>query len=141
MIVLFISFILQTHPSIMNQLAIYEWKYRILLISDYTDNGTMLEEQKKMIAPFLEGIRERKLIIAVDTQESAYWITPPEENSDLKNSKPTLSDSGKYKVQLIGLDGGIKFSSDQAVGMNEIFGRIDAMPIRRMEMEKENGNN
>lgn len=43
-------------------------------------------------------------------------------------------ESGRFTVILVGKDGGEKFRSGEPVSARDLFGRIDAMPMRRREM-------
>lgn len=45
-------------------------------------------------------------------------------------------EDGRFAVALVGKDGGVKFRADEPVPAREIFGRIDAMPMRRREMRE-----
>ena len=49
-----------------------------------------------------------------------------------------LSDQGSFNFYLIGLDGGIKFSSSSIVDNKKLFNLIDVMPMRRHEIENNN---
>jgi hypothetical protein len=43
---------------------------------------------------------------------------------------------GSFVVVLVGRDGGEKFRSEDPVSAQELFDRIDAMPMRRREMRE-----
>jgi hypothetical protein len=47
------------------------------------------------------------------------------------------ADGNQFRVFLVGKDGNTAFASSNAVAAKEIFGRIDAMPMRRDEMQKD----
>ena len=42
----------------------------------------------------------------------------------------------EFAVVLIGRDGGEKFRSDGPVSVEELFSKIDEMPVRRREMRE-----
>lgn len=42
----------------------------------------------------------------------------------------------EFAVVLIGRDGGEKFRSDDPVSVEELFSKIDEMPVRRREMRE-----
>lgn len=46
----------------------------------------------------------------------------------------TNPDSG-FEILLIGLDGGVKLRQDKVIDAETLFARIDAMPMRRQELE------
>ena len=49
-------------------------------------------------------------------------------------SEWTDPDSG-FEILLIGLDGGVKLRQDEVIDTETLFARIDAMPMRRQELE------
>jgi len=48
-------------------------------------------------------------------------------------SEWTDPDSG-FEILLIGLDGGVKLRQDEVIDTETLFARIDAMPMRRQEL-------
>lgn len=47
------------------------------------------------------------------------------------------ADGSRFRVFLIGKDGHTAFSSDKPFSAEYLFGKVDAMPIRRDEMRRE----
>ena len=43
-----------------------------------------------------------------------------------------------FEISLIGLDGGIKLSQNEILTAEKLFGIIDQMPMRRIEVENNN---
>lgn len=41
-----------------------------------------------------------------------------------------------FEALLVGRDGGVKLRSPEPIGPDELFGRIDEMPMRRREMRE-----
>lgn len=50
--------------------------------------------------------------------------------------------AGGFETLLVGRDGGVKLRSREPVGPEELFGRIDEMPMRQREIRemRERGN-
>jgi len=44
--------------------------------------------------------------------------------------------AGRFKAILIGKDGGVKLTRNEAIRLQEVFDRIDAMPMRQREMRE-----
>ncbi len=114
-----------------------KWKNRILLVfsNDETVNSSIQEEL----------IREKA---EVDNRDIIYFIFTPKDvisNSDYTLSAETKSESQQKffkekdnpKIILIGKDGGVKINQSQ-LNLDEIFRRIDSMPMRIREMQNQN---
>ena len=105
----------------------YEWTYRLLLINsiEKTTSLDQLLENKNILCQF----KGRKLkLIKFHNNESPTYKTP----SFITN---------KFGVWLIGYDGGVKyFTSIEEFNFADIFIIIDAMPIRKNEMEMNKSN-
>lgn len=96
---------------IAQDLGAYQWKNRLIVVK--TNDDGFWKKQKDFFDLDRKGTTERKLLIL---------RRAPEKN------KP-------FTVQLIGLDGGIKFTSEEMVTKEKIFAMIDAMPMRRSEKQ------
>ena len=101
----------------------YLWKNRILLIN--------IDEYEKIKLDLIKKecqIINRKLKIFV--KKKKYFV-------DIKDSgnKFFLDSKFKFKVILIGIDGEIKYQSDELEDLTKYFSIIDNMPIRQTEIE------
>ena len=88
------------------------WKDRLIIIQapDLSNPN-----YKKQCAEFIgaeEGMTERKLVIYEQ-----------------------MNPNNPFKISLIGLDGGIKLVQTEVLKKEELFGVIDAMPMRMQEMK------
>ncbi len=101
----------------------YLWKNRILLF-----NIDEYEEIKLDLIKKECQILNRKLKIFVKKKKSFI---------DTKDSgkKFFLDSKFKFKVILIGLDGEIKYQSDELEDLTKYFSIIDSMPVRQTEIE------
>ena len=94
----------------------------------YNDDHS--EEWKKQVAELntdLAGIKERDIVVKyfkLSPQNTAVW------------KKWNVNQSEDFTFILIGRDGGEKYRSDEFVSNKELFGKIDAMPMRRSEVKK-----
>ena len=107
----------------------YLWKNRILLIN--------IDEYEKIKQDFINKecqIINRKLKIFIKKKKSFV---------DIKDSdkKFFLDSKFKFKVLLIGIDGEIKYQSDEIENLIKYFSIIDNMPIRQTEIKDDSSCN
>ena len=107
----------------------YLWKNRILLIN--------IDEYEKIKLDLIKKeceIINRKLKIFIKKKKSFV---------DTKDSgnKFFLDSKFKLKVILIGIDGEIKYQSDELEDLTKYFSIIDNMPIRQTEIEDDSSCN
>ena len=107
----------------------YLWKNRILLIN--------IDEYEKIKLDFIKKecqIINRKLKIFVKKKKS-FVDTKDSDNKFFLDSK------FKFKVILIGIDGEIKYQSDELEDLTKYFSIIDNMPIRQTEIKDDSSCN
>ncbi|MHA7060080.1 DUF4174 domain-containing protein [Aquimarina sp. M1] len=115
------------------------WKDRLLLVvADSYENPKLVEQHKEF---------ENKPMAVADRKLIMYQITPSSYQKGIKKSTP-IENSDFYKkfnpsnrdfmVILIGLDGGIKLTSNNVLSSSQIFGNIDQMPMRRQGLRNKN---
>jgi hypothetical protein len=120
------------HKRISENLLIgtpYLWKNRILLIN--------IDKYEKTKQDFIKKecqIINRKLKIFVKKKKSFVDIKD-------SNKKFFLDSKFKFKVLLIGIDGEIKYQSDELEDLTKYFSIIDNMPIRQTEIEDDSSCN
>ena len=120
------------HKRISENLLIgtpYLWKNRILLIN--------IDKYEKTKQDFIKKecqIINRKLKIFIKKKKTFV---------DIKDSdkKFFLDSKFKFKVLLIGIDGEIKYQSDELEDLTKYFSIIDNMPIRQTEIEDDSSCN
>ena len=82
----------------------------------------------------VEALKERKLLV--------YQIFPDNYLLGKKREKSTLffeqfmKDKETFRVVLIGLDGGIKYSQTEVLSRDKLFDIIDSMPMRQAEIRR-----
>ena len=120
------------HKRISENLLIgtpYLWKNRILLIN--------IDEYEKIKLDFIKyecQIINRKLKIFIKKKKSFVDIKD-------SNKKFFLDSKFKFKVLLIGIDGEIKYRSDELEDLTKYFSIIDNMPVRQTEIEDDSSCN
>ena len=120
------------HKRISENLLIgtpYLWKNRILLIN--------IDKYEKNIQDFIKKecqIINRKLKIFIKKKKTFVDIKD-------SNKKFFLDSKFKFKVLLIGIDGEIKYQSDEIENLIKYFSIIDNMPIRQTEIKDDSSCN
>ncbi len=111
-----------------------KWENRIVLYfpSENAELFQLTDSLKK-------EIEERKLVYFIlneETVSNKSGSMPQAYTEELK-SKYQLG-SKKDSWVLIGLDGGVKLKKEEKLDWELIFNTIDAMPMRRSEIRKDN---
>ena len=115
-----------------------EWRdgRRVLLVRAALPEEVRLKEQKTVLSAQIEGLAVRDVVVVewIGEADPKVWRSggrvlvtalPREIQAELL--------SLAWKVLLIGRDGGIKAAWDKVVPPDEIFAKIDAMPMGRSE--------
>ena len=121
-----------------------KWNNRVLVLSAGERAGDM-QEQVLLFEPLFDDLEERDLIVLQlrsQVLEKVPDLSPfPFETKILENRQERRyledlfqSDIDVLKVSLIGLDGEIKSSWEGVTDPQEIFDAIDAMPMRKRDI-------
>ena len=114
------------------------WERRVLLVFAPDRQDAELRRQNTMLAAIGDGLVERDMIVirafaddrvAVDGHMHAQSAASFYRRFDV--------DRGEFRVILVGKDGGVKLDRKLAVSGDELFALIDAMPMRRFEMQQD----
>ena len=111
------------------------WKHRLLVVGgddDACDRQTELALESK------DGFLERDLIVVRLLEDNAAMVvgeTAVLPESELFRRRFAISDEA-FEVVLIGKDGGVKERRRTVFETEELFGIIDAMPMRIREMRR-----
>lgn len=97
--------------------------YRQLLIFGKEAQPSLVKKQMKLIDSVKAGVAERDIKIA---------LVPT--GSELHNKYKIIP--GAFTIILVGKDGGEKHRTTTVLQPQELFSIIDAMPMRRSEMRK-----
>lgn len=134
----FIIFLLASNQMNAQNLDQFRWKNRlVLLLTDHADNPEVLN-QLKIFESDLEGLKERKLkVIHLTSDQTKIWDTKTEvwSKSDGQLFQKYRKQDASFEMILIGLDGGEKLRKSLPISLDQLFAVIDAMPMRRWEIE------
>ena len=130
LILLFSSFFAQSQ-----ELSSRQWKNRVLLVMSEDPNDPMVKQQVSLFSQDAEKMKERKLILFQVFPEfflmggdSAIRRSSAEVYFDYKSAKKS------FEMVLIGLDGDEKMRRTELIRPDDLYAIIDAMPMRRLEM-------
>ena len=109
-----------------SQLDRYRWKNRILAVTGPSDDAAA-QRQRQIYDAAARGMSERSIILT-------------EALGDGERSRQIRSELGadghRFRVFLIGKDGHTAFASDRPISADDVFKRVDAMPMRQDEMRR-----
>lgn len=125
------------------ELEEYKWKNRILIIESTSKSDIIYRNQIDEFLNSEDELADRKLVIfeVIGKRFRKIDFSNPDEVlvwTELKEYKNSdFKIPSKFKVTLIGLDGGIKATKENVMKKNELFQMIDAMPMRKWELDKQ----
>ena len=114
----------------------HQWKERVIYIVADKENHALLEQQFDLLNRDKQGLVDRNIVVykCLEGKYTFYnWNDKPKINTASNISEG-------FKIVLVGLDGGEKYSSNTIVESDVIFNLIDAMPMRRQELEARKKN-
>ena len=119
----------------------YEWKNRLVLVIAEDHKNEKYLQQIKELTDHKPGLYERKLLI-IEVQKDKYKVRD-DKNEWMLSKRPYgqySNPSSAFQVLLIGLDGGIKERRSDTISAEELFQKIDAMPMRLSELRSKKKN-
>ncbi len=112
------------------------WEKRVLLVFTPDRGHAAFERQLALLDAVGDGLRERDMSLIrvfadgrVDYDGSVHAAAAP------GFFRRFAVAPGGFRVVLVGKDGGVKLDRDRVVTSDELFALIDAMPMRRYEMQ------
>ena len=114
----------------------FRWRNRILVVSAPDDGNAALRQQLASLAASRSAFDERDLLLVTLLDDGTSTAGDGElTNDEVTSIRQALGISaGSFSLRLLGKDGSVKLSADAATSMDEIYGLIDTMPMRRREM-------
>lgn len=115
-------------PAKADPLAGLRWKSRVLVVVAPSSQDGELRAQRRHLEAASSGMFERNIVLMEAVGEG-------QQARELR--KRLATDGNKFRVFLVGKDGNTAFASNDPLVAKDIFGRIDAMPMRKNEMQKD----
>ena len=105
----------------------YRWKNRLLVVVAPGRQDDNLVTQRRIFEQNARGMAERQIVMIEAAGD--------DERSRAIRSQ-LVGDDRSFKVLLVGKDGNTATSSTRPFSAAELFGKVDAMPMRRDEMRR-----
>lgn len=134
-ILLSLFFMSISQNSTAQSLDDYQWKNRIVLLVDASFDTDALQSQLAELTSDKNALNERDLIIFGVTPDAVYAADGSPSKLKAKRIFEDCGLDSDFKgTLLLGKDGGVKLKKPFEVPAQQIFERIDGMPMRRAEM-------
>lgn len=115
----------------------YRWRNRILLLHANNESNSEYQKQLNHLLKNKEGLEERKIIVFHFFKTHYRKGLNNKTNHTYDNNLHTpVEEKHSYTIQLIGLDGGVKYTSNNITLYKKIQSLIDKMPMRQLEVNE-----
>ncbi|WP_186757971.1 DUF4174 domain-containing protein [Echinicola salinicaeni] len=120
-------------------LSKHQWKDRLLIIKTNDLADSLYTKQIAALKKNLDELEERKLVV-YKVHKGKYQTDLGTKKNWTKIDSSLIRDDFKiitenFEITLIGLDGQVKLRQNTFLEPNQLFGRIDSMPMRRQEIK------
>lgn len=122
----FVGAIAMNFESLASPLADLRWKSRILVVVGPAGDAAA-QAQRRIYETAAKGMAERSIVLAEALDDSA-------RSRQIRSR--FSADGRRFQVFLVGKDGHTAVTSDTPLSAADLFGRVDAMPMRRDEMRR-----
>ena len=128
-----------THSALSMALEPYAWSHRPIILSAPQNSASQMEAQFEAFQPLISALSDRHIALVKLTGNTVEQVTGPRFalNPDLLRRQLGIQPD-EFTLVLVGKDAQVKFRSTQVVDPNFIFSIIDAMPMRQLELRKQN---
>ncbi|MFN6541466.1 MAG: DUF4174 domain-containing protein [Nostoc sp. EkiNYC01] len=123
-------------------LSSQKWQNRVLLVFAPSVDNHHYQQQMQLFNQYQNGFTDRDLVLVqILATDKSYANRQPIDESSAANLRNRFGvDKEDFRVILIGKDGGVKRQDTTPVKATAIFEQIDAMPMRRQEMQERGRN-
>lgn len=116
----------------------FQWKNRLLFLFAEDANDPLFKNLQSQIMAQKAEVDDRDLIVfELPAQGPARMNNGPLDQKEAGSIRSQFAvPSSAFSLILVGKDGGIKLKREDRVGLSEVFGLIDSMPMRQNEMRQ-----
>ena len=116
----------------------YRWQNRLLLLFAAGENTPEYAKISEEIEQHRHEMKDRDLVVIRLLESGSSRVNGRNLSGDETPRLRTRFEAlpGRFKAVLIGKDGGVKLTRSDALRLQEVFDRIDAMPMRQREMRE-----
>lgn len=117
----------------------YQWKNRLLLLFSPSPENPAYQALVRELQEQFSGVQERDLLVFYIMEQGKSFLDGREISpAEARALRQRFGISpGAFTLVLVGKDGGVKLKRADRVALGDIFGLIDAMPMRQQEMQKQ----
>lgn len=121
-------------------LSQFQWKNRLLFLFAPNRSHPLFDALQKSIAIEQAEVADRDLVVFEILESGPSRMDLTDLDSQVAQSLRDKFDvrGDQFAVILVGKDGGIKLNQQDETRLDDIFGLIDSMPMRREEMRQKN---
>ncbi len=109
---------------------------RVLVISAPAAGDPELRRQDAALGAQASGLEARHVMVVRAVGAAAYGLRAGEAGAADVRTAVGLP-ANLFGIALVGKDGGVKLRRREPISTDELFGLIDAMPMRRNEMRRD----
>ena len=130
---IFLSCLVYSDERKLQNISQLVWENRVILI--YPDDEVNLEKinYEVLFKKFNNEIKERDIIWFIIKDKKVFTNYPNTLSNDFIVNTKNKYQIEKYKILLIGKDGGVK-AKGKDLNLEMLFEKVDAMPMRRQEI-------
>lgn len=113
----------------------FQWKNRVLVVSAANRDDPNLQRQEKELAESAEDFADRDMLLVTLLEDSPSRAGDRALAREEAGAMLEALDirPGSFALRLVGKDGSVKLSAENATPMSEIYALIDTMPMRQAE--------
>ena len=117
-------------------LSQFKWKNRLLLLFSPQRDHPFFDSLHQAVMNRKGDVADRDLIVFEIVEKGPSTVNGADIDPQTALSLRTQFDtpSGEFTLVLIGKDGEVKLTRRERTEIEDIFGLIDSMPMRRQEM-------
>lgn len=116
----------------------YHWSKRVIILFAESEESLPFVEQMQVLRDAEDGVLDRDLVIVELLESGDSRCGNMKISGDTAESLRNRfkAQAGVFHFILLGKDGGVKLRRDGPVSAEDLFGIIDAMPMRQQEMRR-----
>ena len=126
-----------TEPAQTDPMDSYLWTHRPLVVFAPSASHPILFAQRRALVTEMDGLADREIVLIEVAGDGVAVNGHPVPNMDADGLRVRYGmPSDAATTVLVGKDGGVKMRRNGALSAETLFSTIDAMPMRRTEMQE-----
>lgn len=131
-------FLLLTTHILAQEIKQYQWENRVLILLTETTTNPVYQSQILELQSVQSELELRKvLVISLGPNFQKEGLNSAHKQRSELSYANLKTEGSSFEVLLFGLDGYIKLRQQEFLRHQDLFDLIDAMPMRRYEMQND----